>query len=189
MIVVCSLADFENVCESIKPSHAISVIDPGFEPNTPKNVKHHLKIGFDDIVSINDSGPIYRLPGQENGNIQTLFTKENSIAVYNFLKNWDSNSNIVIHCWCGISRSMATAAFLLCSLDKSNIDRNVRYIRSVAPHAKPNKLMLSFYEEILKTKGEISNSFDKYPTTKAYDCEINFAPITLFDIVDMKNFQ
>ena len=49
--------------------------------------------------------------------------------------------------------------------------------------------MLSFYEEILKTKGEISNSFDKYPSTKVYDCEINFAPITLFDIVDMKNFQ
>ena len=32
--VICSLSDFNNVCDSIKPSHAISVIDPGFEPAT-----------------------------------------------------------------------------------------------------------------------------------------------------------
>jgi len=189
MIVVCSLSDFENVCESIKPSHAISVIDPGFEPNTPKNVKHHLKIGFDDIVSINDSGPIYRLPGQEDNNTQTLFTKENSISVSNFLNTWDSNSNIVIHCWCGVSRSMATASFVLFSLDKSNIERNIKYIRSIAPHAKPNKLMLSFYEDILNTNGKISEYFDKYSSTTSYDCQINFAPVTIFDIKEMKKFE
>lgn len=189
MIVVCSLSDFKGVCESVKPTHAITVIDPGFEPDTPSSVKYHLKLGFDDIVSINDKGPIYRLPGQEDNNYQKLFTKENSISVFNFLKKWDSNSNIVIHCWCGVSRSMATASFLLCSLDKSNIDRNIRYIRSVAPHAKPNKLMLNFYEDLLKTNGEISKSFEKYPSTTAYDCENNFAPITLFDVVEMKEFK
>ena len=80
MIIVCSLSDFEEVCKSVNPSHAISVIDPGFEPKTPENVKHHLKLGFDDIVSINDSGPLYRLPGQENNQAQTLFTKE----IYNY---------------------------------------------------------------------------------------------------------
>ena len=30
MIVVCSLKDLETVCSSVKPSHVISVIDPGF---------------------------------------------------------------------------------------------------------------------------------------------------------------
>ena len=46
MIVVCSLSEFSNVCESINPSHAISVIDPGFEPTTPKGVSNHLKLGL-----------------------------------------------------------------------------------------------------------------------------------------------
>ena len=35
MIIVCSLKDLENVCESVKPSHVISVIDPGYAPKTP----------------------------------------------------------------------------------------------------------------------------------------------------------
>ena len=187
MIIVCSLSDFENVCESVKPTHAISVIDPGYEPKTPAGIKNHLKLGFDDITSINDSGPIYRMPGQNN-NIQTLFKNENAISIDRFLKSWSVESKIVIHCWCGISRSVATASFLMCSLDDTDIDRNVRYIRKIAPHAKPNKLMLSYFENILGKEGKLSKAFEIYPHTKTYDCEINFAPVTIFDINEMKKF-
>ena len=83
---------------------------------------------------------------------------------------------------------MATATYVMCNLNKTNIDRNVRYIRNIAPHANPNKLMLSFFEKILKTQDQISESFAKYPYSKTYDCEYNFAPVTIFDINDMKNF-
>ena len=189
MIVVCSLSDFSQTCESIQPSHAISVIDPGFEPKTPHGVSHHLKLGFDDIVSFNDSGPLYRLPGQEHNAVQTLFNSNDAKKIAEFVRTWDSKKPIIIHCWCGVSRSMATATYVMCYLDKSNIDRNVRYIRSIAPHANPNKLMLSFYENILNTNGEISSSFNKYPYSRSYDCEINFAPITIFDINEMKLFK
>ena len=189
MIVVCSLSDFQNVCNSVNPTHAISVIDPGYEPNTPNRGINHLKIGFDDIVSINDKGPIYRLPGQDTNNVQTLFTKNDAYKILNFIKTWDVNDTIVIHCWCGVSRSMATATFLLCSLDKSNIDRNVRYMRKIAPHAQPNRLMLKYFEELLNLNNEISLSFEKYPKLKSYDCENNFAPVTLFDIKKMKKYK
>ena len=70
-----------------------------------------------------------------------------------------------------------------------NIDRNIRYIRSIAPHANPNKLMLSYFENLLKTEDKISKSFNNYPYSKTYDCENNFAPITLFDINEMKEFK
>ena len=63
MIIVSSLKDFSNICESVNPSHLISVIDPGFQPTTPPNIEKHLKLGFDDIVEIKDENPIYRLPG------------------------------------------------------------------------------------------------------------------------------
>ena len=49
--------------------------------------------------------------------------------------------------------------------------------------------MLSFYEDILNTNGKISEYFDKYPSTSSYDCEINFAPVTIFDIKEMVKFQ
>ena len=121
--------------------------------------------------------------------MQTLFTKNDAYKILNFIKTWDENNTIIIHCWCGVSRSMATAAFLLCSLDKSNIDRNVRYMRKIAPHSQPNTLMLKYFEELLNINNEISLSFEKYPKLKSYDCENNFAPVTLFDIKEMKQFK
>jgi hypothetical protein len=44
MIVVCSLNDLPNVCESIQPKYVVSVIDPGYAPETPKGVKKSFKV-------------------------------------------------------------------------------------------------------------------------------------------------
>ena len=55
MIIVCSLSDLSNVCESIQPKYLISVIDPGYAPETPKGVKNHLKLGiprYSEIFSL-----------------------------------------------------------------------------------------------------------------------------------------
>ena len=56
-------------------------------------------------------------------------------------------------------------------------------------NANPNTLMLSFFEEILNTRQEISSAFQKYEYSNTYDCEYNFAPVTIFDINDMKDYQ
>ena len=60
MIIVTSLKDHAHVCESVQASHLISVIDPGFEPTTPKFIEKHLKLGFDDIIEIKKENFIYR---------------------------------------------------------------------------------------------------------------------------------
>ena len=83
---------------------------------------------------------------------------------------------------------MATATYLMCKIDNSDIDKNIRYIRSIAPHANPNKVLISLFENSLNLNNRISLAFAKYPHTKAYDCEVNFAPITIFNINDMKGF-
>ena len=69
MIVVCSLPDHRNVCESVNASHLISVIDPGFQPKTPSCVEKHLKLGFDDIIEIKEENQIYREPGSDRRQI------------------------------------------------------------------------------------------------------------------------
>ena len=84
---------------------------------------------------------------------------------------------------------MATATYLLCKEDQTNIDRNIKYIRSIAPHANPNKLMINYFEKSLNIEKKISESYIKNPHTMSYDCAINFAPITIFDIKDMKDFK
>ena len=60
MIIVCSLKDLNTVCESVNPSHVISVIDPGYAPETPPGVSNHLKLGFDDIIEVNPKNQIFK---------------------------------------------------------------------------------------------------------------------------------
>jgi|TARA_B110000438_G_scaffold137536_1_gene132857 predicted protein tyrosine phosphatase len=186
MIIVCSLKDLETVCESIKPSHVISVIDPGYAPKTPKDVKQHLKLGFDDITEINSKNQIYRLNTDDIPQLPP--NNSHTDAIIKFSESWNKDKPIVIHCWCGVSRSMAAAIYLMCKEDPLNIDRNIRYIRSVAPHANPNKVLIKLFENALKLNSKITSSISEYPHTKTYDCSINFAPITIFDINDMKEF-
>ena len=184
MIIVCSLNDLKNVCESIKPKYVISVIDPGYAPKTPNGVKYHLKLGFDDIVKVSSENKIFRLNSDEIP--QTLPSENHVNSIIDFTKNYEDNEKIVIHCWCGVSRSMATATYLLCRNNTSTIEQNIKYIRSVAPHANPNKLLIKLFEDKLKIENEITSSFEKYPYSKTYDCSSNFAPVTLFDIKEMK---
>ena len=187
MIIVCSLKDLETVCESVKPSHVISVIDPGFAPDTPKGVKNHLKLGFDDIIRISNDNKIFRLNTDTTPQLPP--NSDHVSKIINFGKTWDSSIPIVIHCWCGVSRSMATATYLMCKADSSNIDRNIRYIRFIAPHANPNKILINLFEKSLSLDNQISSCYNKYPHTKKYDCSINFAPVTIFNINDMKGFK
>ena len=112
MIIVCSLSDLVDVCESVKPKYLISVIDPGYEPETPKFVQNHLKLGFDDIVKVSPDNHMFRLNTEE---IPQLPPNNSHIdSIEKFTNNWDVSEDIVIHCWCGVSRSMATATYLMC---------------------------------------------------------------------------
>ena len=187
MIIVCSLNDLLNVCDSVKPKYLISVIDPGYEPNTPKSVQKHLKLGFDDIVKISPDNHIFRQNTDEIPQSPPNESHINSIKI--FTEEWNIKDDIVIHCWCGVSRSMATATYLMCKKNQLNIDNNIKYIRSIAPHANPNKLLIKLFEDILGTKGQIAKSYEKYPYTKTYDCSSNFAPITLFNYEEMVKFK
>ena len=187
MIIVSSLSDHKNICESVKASHLISVIDPGFQPTTPKVIQKHLKLSFDDIVEINENNKIFRGPSLFNEQILPNIKHINKIV--NFILSWDQSHPIVIHCWCGVSRSMAVAAFILCKINSNNVDSNIRYMRSIAPHANPNKLMISMFEKYLDIEGKINEAFKLYPYTVTYDCETTFAPVTIFDIQELKEFK
>jgi predicted protein tyrosine phosphatase len=187
MIIVCSLNDLNIVCNSLKPENLISVIDPGYEPDTPSSVKNHLKLGFDDILEARRDNHIFRNNVDEIPQIPP--NQDHVKSIVNFTDDWSSKDVTVIHCWCGVSRSMATLTYLLCRGDSTNIDRNIRYIRSIAPHANPNKLLIELFEKTLNLKSEISEAYSKYPYTQTYDCSINFAPVTIFNFDDIMLYQ
>ena len=193
MIIVSSLKDFPSICESVNPSHLISVIDPGFQPTTPSNIEKHLKLGFDDIVEIKGDNFIHRnnnsIIKSESDFKQILPNREHIKKIIDFVSTWDQSNPMLIHCWCGVSRSMATAIFILCKINPNNTDSNVKYMRHIAPHANPNRLMVSMFEEYLDIPGEINEALKKYPYTVTYDCEINFAPVSIFSTKEMIKYK
>ena len=131
------------MCESIQPKYVISVIDPGYAPETPKGVKNHLKLGFDDIIEISSNNKIFRSNTDEIQN-----SSRGRACKFNInLHTYTYDEDIVIHCWCGVSRSMATATYLLCRENKNNIENTIKYIRNLAPHTNPNKLMIKHFEK------------------------------------------
>jgi predicted protein tyrosine phosphatase len=189
MIVVTSLKDHADVCKSLKASHLISVIDPGYEPNTPKSIKNHLKLGFDDIVEIKKENFIFRNSKSIDLNNQILPDVNHINKIANFVSTWNQIHPLVIHCWCGVSRSMAAALFVFCKIFPNNIESNVRYMRMIASHANPNKLMISLFEKYLGVEGKINDALKKYPYTVTYDCETTFAPVSIFKINELKKFK
>ena len=50
------------------------------------------------------------------------------------------------------------------------------------------QLLIRLFEKSLNIDNEITDSYLKYPYTVKYDCSENFAPVSIFDINDMKKF-
>jgi predicted protein tyrosine phosphatase len=63
---------------------------------------------------------------------------------------------MVVHCWAGISRSMAAAYIVLCDRLGPGPERNVaKAIRCRAPHAFPNPLLVQLADDILGRDGDM----------------------------------
>ena len=69
------------------------------------------------------------------------------------------------------------------------LQNNVKFIRSLAPHANPNMLMISMFENYLGITNKITDSLKKYPHTVTYDCETNFAPVTVLSIEELLKYK
>jgi predicted protein tyrosine phosphatase len=102
----------------------------------------HLKLGVNDIVDP-AAGPAP--PARQH--IDELLA---------FSRGWDAKRPLLIHCWAGISRSMASAFTILC--DRLGPGREIeiaRAMRQRAPHAQPNRLLVSHADEALGRGGRM----------------------------------
>ena len=74
-----------------------------------------------------------------------------------FSRGWKADDPILVHCWAGVSRSMAATYTILCDrlgagqrgvmLRRQSADR--------APHAYPNSLLVQYADELLDRQGRM----------------------------------
>jgi predicted protein tyrosine phosphatase len=143
-ILVTPLSSLEDAIESHRPSHIVTLLSPEHMIETPPGFAsdHHLKLGVND-VSHPEAGE--NPPGRDH--VDRLLA---------FSRSWDASQPLLIHCWAGISRSMASAYAVLC--DRFGPGREVEIalaIRKRAGHANPNLLLVAHADAALGRDGRM----------------------------------
>jgi predicted protein tyrosine phosphatase len=109
---------------------------------------NHLRVSMDDITEQIDG-----FVAPSNQHIE---------QVLNFVRGWDRNAPMVVHCYAGISRSTASAFAAACALnphrDEAAIARN---IRKASPTASPNRLIVALADRALGREGRMLRALDE----------------------------
>jgi len=143
-LLVTPLSSLADALQSHAPSHLVSLLSPEHMIQTPESfpAAAHLRLGVNDIVdpAAGTAPPV----------------RQHIDALLAFSRGWDGRAPMVIHCWAGISRSMASAFTILC--DRLGPDREIeiaRAIRQRAPHAQPNRLLVQHADDALGRGGRM----------------------------------
>ena len=143
-ILVTPLSALEDAIESHRPSHIVTLLSPEHMIATPAGfaAENHLKLGVNDIAD-----PAAGEYPPSRVHMDQLLA---------FSRGWHAQRPLLIHCWAGISRSMACAYAVLC--DRAGPDREVEMaltIRRAASHANPNSLLVRHADAALERQGRM----------------------------------
>ncbi|MEP3429178.1 MAG: tyrosine phosphatase family protein [Roseibium sp.] len=144
MLYVCSLSKLTETVKKTGAKTVVTLINGEMAVPTPSGIssERHLFLAFNDIVA-----PIDGLtpPGESH-----------VVEFLDFIRDWDQQDPLVIHCWAGISRSTAGAYVAACALN-STADEYVlaSQLRENSPSATPNGRIVAMADKILGRKGRM----------------------------------
>ncbi|MFO1035151.1 MAG: protein tyrosine phosphatase [Hyphomicrobiales bacterium] len=147
MIIVTSLREAERQLAAHGARRAISILSPD-TPHPTFNAlpaDHHLRLTFHDVA---DDVP--GLEGPRASDVERLIT---------FLRDWDQQAPLLIHCWAGISRSTAAAYTAMCLLRPNEDEGGLAWeLREASPSATPNRMIVAQADEMLGRGGRMSSA-------------------------------
>jgi len=149
MIHVCSLAALADTVRRVGASHVLTVMANVEQVRRPASVlaANHLKVQMDDITE------------QMDGFVAPC--EAHVEQVLNFVRGWNRNAPLVIHCYAGISRSTASAFAAVCALNPRRDELVIaRKIREASPIASPNRLIVSLADKMLGRNGRMLHALD-----------------------------
>jgi predicted protein tyrosine phosphatase len=144
MILVCPLARLQETVEDSGARHVVSLIGDETRLARPSCIapENQLWLRPHDI-----SDPLagYVMPGEEH--IADLL---------DFVRDWDRQAPLVIHCFAGISRSTASAFASVCALNPQRDEASIaQALRRASPTATPNIRIVSLADRLLGRDGRM----------------------------------
>ena len=143
-IYICALSRLEETVGKTGARHVVSAINPWSIPATPADVPqdNHLKLAINDI-----DVPHPNLVHPEAHHIEPLV---------GFIRRWNRDGPLVVHCLAGISRSTASAFTAACILNPTADERIIaKRLEQASATARPNALMTRLADEILGRNGRM----------------------------------
>ena len=143
-ILVTPLSGLADAIGREHPSHIVSLLSPLHMIPTPEGFdrRRHLQLALDDV-----SDPLAADFPPERAHVDRLLS---------FSREWDASAPFLIHCWAGISRSMASAFIVLCDRLGPNSEVEIALaMRRRAPHASPNALLVRYADDALGRGGRM----------------------------------
>ena len=150
MIHVCSLAALPSTVKTTGASHILTVMANVAQVERPLSVlpANHLRVQMDDITEAAEG---FIAPSDVH--IE---------QVLHFVRGWDRNAPLVVHCYAGISRSTASAFAAVCALNPHRDEVAIaRQIRAASPIAAPNRLIVSLADKALGREGRMLRALDE----------------------------
>lgn len=165
---VCSLSRLEETVEKTGASHVVTLLSDAAGVIRPEGIpeEQHLRLIASDITEPLDG---HILPG--TAHVERLIT---------FIKAWDRQAPLVIHCWAGISRSTA-AAYIAASILNPQLEEDdlATRLRAAAPSATPNPRLIALADSLLYRDGRMikaisaigrgADAFEGTPFELVYD--------------------
>ena len=147
---VCPLARLHDTVAATGASHVVTLINAATVVERPASIlaDRHLLIGVSDIVDPLDG---HILPAIEH--VERLLA---------FVRAWERESPLVVHCWAGISRSTAAAFIAACALRPERREDDIaRALRQASPIATPNRRLVAVADEILGRHGRMMDAIER----------------------------
>ncbi len=144
MIHVCSLARLHETVERTGARHIVSLIGDEANLARPAQVapQDHLWLRLHDISTPLDG---HILPGEEQ-----------VADLIRFVRTWDRNTPLVVHCFMGISRSTASAYASVCALSPHRDEADIaQALRRASPTATPNIRIVTLADKVLGRNGRM----------------------------------
>lgn len=148
-IIVSPLSRAPEIVREHRPSHAVSLLDPGsmFPVLTGFAAERHFRVGVHDINEAQDG---------------CLICDESQMrTILDFVGGWDRQAPILIHCYAGISRSTATA-FITACLHNPGVDEHeiALALREASAAAWPNRRFVALADAELGRGGRMSAAIE-----------------------------
>jgi len=150
LILVTPLSALPEMLRTYQPSHLITLLSPDYLSHAPNDFPagRHLRLGLHDI------------PEPVDGKIAP--DEVHVAALLGFARGWDGDRPMIVHCWAGVSRSMAAAFAILCDRShRGDESRLAREVRVRAHYAQPNRLIVRLADGLLKRNGAMIKAVEE----------------------------